>query len=113
MIDIDRDFTLDASGDVRLISGSEAARQRLENRLQTNQGEWVFNTLHGVPWLVSILGQSGDSAGLRELLVRQIAQDPEVESISQFDAAFDNVARKMTYTVKLRMRDGSSSAVTL
>lgn len=112
MIDIDRDWTLLATGDVKLVTGTTALAQRLGNRLNTNQGQWAFNLRHGVPWLASILGESGDSAAVRELITKQIMQDTEVAAIGQFSATFNNTTRRFTYTIQVRATDGTTVATT-
>lgn len=114
MIDFDDSFALNpATNDWDLVSGVDAAQQRLESRLGTNQGEWGFDLTFGVPWLSQILGELGESASLRQIIASRITADPEVASISAFDAVFDDEARRMRYTVRVRLRSGDEAQVTV
>src|SRR5688572_25914034 len=97
------DFTLTATGDIAMVEGPSAARQRIHLGLGTNQGEWRFDLRVGVPWLFSVLGQYGDSAAIRSLIVDEIRQDFEVESIGELTAQFNRANRNISYQVPVRL----------
>lgn len=110
MIDFDRNLSF-SDGQSSLISGSAALKQRLENRLGTQQGEWSYNIRHGVPWLFSVLGESGDSAAIRQLILEQISPDPEVESVGEFTVTFNPETRKIVYQLPIRAANGDEVRV--
>jgi hypothetical protein len=111
MIDLDRNLDLDASGNLTTIEGTTALAQRLENTLGTQRGEWRYSLNHGVPWLFQFLGESGDSAAMRQLLVQQIAADSEVSSVGEFTVAFDGETRQLQYKIPVRAITGETAIV--
>lgn len=113
MLDIRDDWALDANGDIARVEGSRAAAQRLKIRLGTQKGEWRFDQSIGVSWLYSILSQRGDSTATRQLVVDQIRLDPEVAAIGEIQASFNNAARRLSYTVAVRLIDGVNESVTI
>jgi hypothetical protein len=113
MLDVDRNFTLDNSGNWSILSGADATQQALESELGTNQGEWAFDLFFGVPWLFQILGQSGDSAAIRQLITSKITSNREVASISAFDAEADESARGLRYTVRVRLVGGGTATLSV
>jgi hypothetical protein len=105
VIDLDRNLALDADGDLRTITGVTALGQRLENTLSCQRGEWAYNLQHGVSWLFSILGEAGDSAAIRQLLIEPIAADSEVADVGEFTVTFDHDARRLRYKIPVRAID--------
>src|SRR6187402_1471965 len=99
MLDLDRSLTLGPDGDLKTVTGTAALRQRLENRMQTQRGEWRYSLSHGVSWLFDILGQSGDSAAIRQLLTQEILAEAEVRGVGEFSVSFETDARRLRYTI--------------
>ena len=111
MLDLDRNLGLDSSGDLVTINGLQALGQRLENRLSTQQGQWPYALSHGVPWLVQVLGEAGDSGAIRQLLSQQIAADAEVASIGEFAVRFDARTRRLQYSIPVRVVQGDDVTI--
>lgn len=111
MIDLDRNLDLDSSSNLTTIEGTAALAQRLENTLGCQRGEWKYALNHGVPWLFQFLGESGDSAAMRQLLVQPIAADPEVGSIGEFTVSFDNESRVLRYKIPVRAITGETAII--
>lgn len=113
MLDVHNDWKLASDGDLEFVQGSSAAGQRLFIRLGTQQGEYRWDLAIGVSWLYSILGQRGDSAAVRQLLVDQIRQDPEVAAVGDIQATFNNSQRKIAYTISVRLIDGVNTTLSI
>jgi hypothetical protein len=109
VIDVHNDWQLGANNDLELVSGAQAAKQRLFIRLGTNAGEYPWDQSVGVSWLYTILGAKGakgDSAAVRQLIVEQIRMDREVAATGEIQAVFNNTTRKMNYSISVRLIDG-------
>lgn len=111
MIDVHNDWKLGPDNDLLLVSGSNAAAQRLYIRLGTQIGEYRWDQAIGMSWLYSVLGQKGDSAAVRQLIVDQIRLDSEVAATGEIQATFNNTQRKMIYSVNVQLIDGINTTV--
>ena len=109
--DLDRNFTLGATGDVTVLTGDAATAQRLLLRVATNQGEWPYQRDFGVPWLFAILGQVGDSIGQRRLVKAALEADADVEGVQIVDVTFDRVTRRSNMRFSCKLRSGASVSV--
>lgn len=77
----------------------QSLRQRLSLRLNTQQGEWEYNTEFGLP-VRKILSLSGltDKAQVEAEFITQINLEPDVTSIKRFQTEFNVTTRKIEIT---------------
>lgn len=111
MIDLDKSLMPDAEGDLPLLDGLDELAQRQSLRLGTQQGEWKYNLDHGMPWLTQILGQAGDSAAIRQIIIDQIMLDSEVASVGEFTVQFSDATRRLRYSVPVRTEEDETLVV--
>jgi hypothetical protein len=111
MFDLDRSLSLGPDGDLKTVTGIAALRQRLENRLGCQKGEWRYQLSHGVSWLFDVLGQSGDSAAIRQLLTQEILADAEVQGVGEFNVSFTASSRRLHYTIPIQVRSGEVTTI--
>lgn len=79
----------------------ETVRQRLLIRLKTFLGEYVFNTVYGVPWWQDILGKKVSKARVDLILQQQILSETGVKEITYFSSSFTNRVYSMTFRVRV------------
>lgn len=108
------------SGDLeipmRLVSGLEAVRIGVRERLLTFAGEWFLDLDHGVPYLPTedgriterdaILGQHFDDLKIRAALRRAILSTPNVSAIVELRVSFDGAARAVSAQWRARTSFG-------
>lgn len=95
-----------------MVTGIAALRQRLENRMQCQRGEWRYNLNHGISWLFGVLGQSGDTAAIRQLLTQEILLEAEVIGVGEFNVSFIAASRRLHYTIPIQTQAGETATVT-
>ena len=88
-------------------TSSQQIKQRLYLRLFTNQGEWVFNTQLGIPWITAgkemqILAKGSES--FTEAIIRKVILETEgVQKINSFDISYDPISREGKINVKVQI----------
>jgi hypothetical protein len=71
------DLSVDAGGDLLLVTGIPRANQRVLRRLLTNPGDYLWNLSYGGGLALSI-GQPLDAAMIEAVIRRQLAQEAVV-----------------------------------
>lgn len=87
------DLFLDSAGNLATVTDAEAVGQHAKQRLGTFQGEWVYDTTAGVPWLSQILGKSYDPALAEAVVKAELLDTDGVEEITSFSVGFDKTSR--------------------
>jgi len=85
--------------------------QRLKIRLLTFLGEWVFNTVYGVPYFQSILGHKTAKESIDNIFREQILLENGVAEILTFESTFIN--RIYSLSFKFRCTDATVATVTI
>lgn len=111
MIDLGRNLMPDADGNLPLVDGLDELAQRQSLRLGTQQGEWKYNLDHGMPWLTQILGQAGDSAAIRQIIIDQIMLDSEIASVGEFSVQFTSDTRRLRYSIPVRTEEDETLVI--
>lgn len=75
--------------------------QRLRIRLRTFLGEWVFDTLYGVPWWQRILGKKIPKVAVDRILQEQILLEKGVVELVSFSSSLSS---KREYSAQFRVR---------
>lgn len=86
-------LTLDAEGNLALVTGAAAIRQRIITHLRLWRGEWFLDTAAGVPYYTRVLEQPLEVAtasvatavrripGVRNIRNLSVAQAPETRQV--------------------------------
>lgn len=99
---------MNADGDLVFTNGAtpvtqsnfDVVAQRLKIRLQTFQGEWIFNTQYGVPWFQRILGKKVRKQEVDNIMQQQILFEEGVVEIVDFNSTFQNFVYSLSFKVK-------------
>lgn len=104
MIDIKLDDSHDIvfdQYDLALVTGQEALRQRIKQRLLLFRGEWFLDIDAGVPYFEDVFIKQPRRNILESAFKREILADPEVTRLSAFDLGFvDERTLTLNFTVQ-------------
>lgn len=102
------DILLDENGDISFVNGEtpvtrgiEVVAQRLSIRLHTFQGEYIFNTLYGVPWFQQILGRKVRKQQIDNIMQQQILLEEGVLEIVEFNSTYTRGVYTLVFRVKI------------
>ena len=109
---VDGDITF-TEGDVQSFSGIREVAQRAKDRLQTFRTEWFLDQDYGPNYIRDILKKSPSLTLVRSVLVAQtnLAIGDEA-SLSEFELAHDQTARKIEVSFVLRDPETEEEAKT-
>lgn len=109
------DVGLDETGDLphftRHISGPAVTLQRLALRLKTFLGEWILDASVGIPYLDFIAQKPPRLNEIGAFIRREIETTPGVIAIDEFASTHDAEARRITFTVTIRIEDSPELVV--
>lgn len=88
---------LDGNGELILITGLAALRQKIDQRLALFKDTWFLNTNRGVPYLQEIIKKPVDPGLVASILNAEILKETEVLSVGAVSADLDRETRKFTY----------------
>ena len=95
----------------RTVSVEELARQQVAITLNTFRGEWIYNTIYGVPYLendyndLQLLGK--ESQNLIDSYINQAILSVEaISGITSYTSTVDEKTRKMSISFKATTRQG-------
>ena len=115
------DYLLDESGDIALVNGSikltetieQSSKQQVLISLNTFKGEWDFNILAGIPWLINennpiqVLGKS--TKILIDAVIQQDILDREnIEELLSYESELDKSTRELSISFEARTSEGST-----
>jgi hypothetical protein len=93
---------IDTTGDIRveggnvfLLTGIDATRQNLENRLKTFKGEWFLDPDLGLPFFDDIKKKNPDVSILNAIFTAAILETPGVVSIEKLTFEINSAAREL------------------
>lgn len=90
---VTNDLFLASDGNLATVTDAEAVGQHAKQRLSTFQGEWVYDTTAGVPWLSQILGKGYDPALAESVVKAELLDTDGVEEITSFSVGFEKGTR--------------------
>jgi len=99
----DLDFS---TGDLVLLTGTDAIAQDCEVRLQFFLGEWFLDNRLGVPWFQRILGQKPKLQAVSEILQRAALSTPGLESLSNWELDYEGTTRTLSISFVGHATDG-------
>ena len=85
-------------GDLSLISGIDAIRQHLRQRLSLGLGEWFLDINAGVPYLQEILVRNPNISAVEGIFMNTILSTAGVTELNSFTLAFDAPTRTLRVT---------------
>lgn len=89
---------LDASGNIKIITGVESLAENIDQRLKLFLGKWFMDTTAGVPYFEEILKKPVDPDLVASILNAEILKEPEVTGITNVTADLDANTRDFSYS---------------
>lgn len=83
------------NGDIIIIDGAEAVRQKLELSLTLWYGEWFLDTEKGMPYLTDVLGKQMLLTSVIAVIKMKIMEVEGITKIEKFLYEFDRKNRKL------------------
>ena len=99
-LDINGDLAI-SSGDLQLVSGSDAIVQAVKIRLQFFKGEWFLNLDAGVPYFQEILVKNPNPNVLQTLFRKALLETPGVLAIESLALTFDGRTRQLAVSYRV------------
>jgi len=94
-------FELDGNGELLVIDGIEALRQKVNQRLSLFKGTWIIDLTSGVPYLQDILKKPVDPGLVASILDNEILKEDEVTSLGSVVTSLDSDTRKFNYSAQV------------
>ena len=95
--------------DVKPITGAARIAQALGIRLRCWQGEWFLDTLHGVPYVDSVLGKQNPTL-VTAVFRAQILSVQGVQRINNLELSIDPETRALSVVTKASSVEGLAEA---
>jgi len=100
------------NNDLIVITGINALKEKLEERLRFFLGEWFLDTTQGVPYLQEIFEKPVDTGLITSILTGEISKEEDVISVNETQALFEKDTRQFTYSATVETSFGSLSLST-
>lgn len=94
------------NNDLVAVTGLEAVRQNLRQRLGMFKGEWFLNLQKGVPYFQEIFKKDYSPSEVDAAFKITILNTPGVLELLDYNLELDNVTGKMNLSFKVRSYDG-------
>ena len=109
------DLSIDTStGDIafptRMLSGSQATRQRIDVRLRTFYGEWLLDTSVGLPYATWAQEKPAQPAAISARVRAEVAGTPGVQAVTSWAYTWDKATGALSMTGEVRI-DGVAQSV--
>ncbi len=103
LLNEDGDIEFDNNGMLKLIDGTDEILQRNKIALSINQGEWIFNTNLGIPWVEFMRDKFKDERDYEREIEIELDRDEDIEEIEDISSEFDRARRvlKIEFSGKL------------
>ena len=96
------------NGDVAMVSGAQATRQRIEQKFKLWRGEWFLDVNAGFPWLQDILGRRPSPQVVRSLVFDLVQSDPGIRTVENLELEQDSPQRRLTIRFRARLVGGDT-----
>ena len=87
-----------ANNALTIISGEEALRQRLNNRMQLWAGEWFLEPTVGIDWLDILEAKPPDLVQTEKAIRDELLDEPAVTAVTELTLDFTRPGRRLTIT---------------
>ena len=78
---------------LKMVEGVEEVNQRLDITISTNQGEWIFNTILGIPWIKIMNSKGRVIERIENHVARVLRQDEDIAEIIDIGIDYDRAKR--------------------
>ena len=95
-------------GNVSFLTGIDAIRQHLGNRLQVFKGEWFLDESIGIPFFDEVKKKNPDIAVLNAIFSSAILQTPGIVSLDELNFDLDGAARELRIQFSARTITGEA-----
>ncbi len=85
-----------ANNTITVITGAEALKQRLKNRMLLWSGEWFLAPAVGIYWLDILEAKPPDLVQVKKELRDELLSDPAVTVVTEFTLDFDKLNRRLS-----------------
>jgi len=92
---------LDGNGELLVIDGFDALRQKVCQRLSLFKGTWIIDINAGVPYLQDILKKPVDPGLAASILNNEILKEPEVTGLGEVETTLDPQTRLFNYSAQV------------
>lgn len=103
-----KDLVIDEDGNMLTTERPEEDAQRVEIRLRTETGEWVFDEAMGIPWRSIVLVKAPDLRQVRTAFVEEILTPETVSAIREINLDFNTLERVLTVDFTALTTDGDT-----
>ena len=91
------------------VTGVEAVRQRVQQRLRLLRGEWFLDASAGIPYLQGILAQPSGAGLAGQVVAAEILDVEGVAGVRDVVAEFDTATRRLQFSANVETPDGTTS----
>jgi hypothetical protein len=95
-----------STGDAQMLTGTQAARQRIEVKLRFFKGEWFLAPNFGVPYFRDILVKNPQTDVVRNTLVKAIETEAGVDKVTEFVLEYSPTSRTLNISSFRALVDG-------
>lgn len=101
-------------GRLQMVTGADAAGQRIRSRLTTFRGEWFLNLLFGLPYLTDILKKAPELPLIASLIKAEIVAGGGVGTrVTRFNMVLDPTTRQLTIDSDAVVPEDGETTVTV
>ena len=102
----DLDLMPSTRGELPVVEGLEAVRQRVFQRLRFFRNEWFLAANQGVPYLQQIFVQPTPAGLAAQIIVAEILAVRGVTDVTDVDARLDPATRKLALRARVHTPEG-------
>ena len=104
------DMIINAQGKLERVNGSDEVVQRVRVALRHYFAEYFINVTAGIPWYEEILGATGNSSKISNIIRNQILSVPGVTKIVEFSVNYNSITRAYIVTASITVQSGPDEA---
>ncbi len=108
---ITHDLVFNEGGELQSAEGAEMVAQKVDIRLDTQQGEWLYDLAMGIDYFGVVLVKAPDSRVVRAQYVVQINAAEEVTAIRSMTLTTAQPARRLDVRFEAETTEGAISGV--
>lgn len=94
------------NGDLVWVTGKDAIKQNILQRLNTYAGEWFLDVTAGLPYFDQILVKNPDQGAIEALIQNEILNTPGVVALVTFSVSVNFSTRVLTINFSVATTDG-------
>ena len=93
---------MDDRGNLSVVDGQEALRQRLVERFQFRESEWYLDVRRGVPYLRDVFRRPVQTGLIKVVLADEDRKEDDVTAVLGVDVLIEPTTRTATITVRVQ-----------